>query len=197
MLMCLAAAFCGAAVLLVHSSDVTPAKAGGHPHRASHRVSTDGTRRRIPVAIGAAVEGGASMYNPYRSGEQEGGRDIASGEPYDPDAWTAAIQTKLRGKFGGVRFGKAYRLSFALVESADRKVIVKINDVGPLEPGRVIDLNEQAMRYFDPTLQVGLINRVRVTPLKGDDWTAGHVAVREQREGYQSPQWQVSHRADQ
>jgi hypothetical protein len=34
---------------------------------------------------------------------------------------------------------------------------VKINDVGPLEPGRVIDLNEQTMRYFDPGMRRGLI----------------------------------------
>jgi rare lipoprotein A len=175
MLVRLAAAFCGAVVLLVHLYGVTPAKAGGHPHRASNRVSTDGTRQRISIATRATVEGGASTYNPNRPDEQEGGSETASGEQYDPDAWTAAIQTNLRGKFGGVRFGKAYRPSFALVESADRKVIVKINDVGPLKRGRIIDLNEQAMRYFDPTLQLGLIDRVRVTPLKGDDWTTGPV----------------------
>ncbi len=49
----------------------------------------------------------------------------------------------------------------------------KINDVGPLRSGRVIDFNEQTMRYFDPTLELGLINSVQVTPLRGDDWTTG------------------------
>ena len=29
--------------------------------------------------------------------------------------------------------------------------IIRINDVGPLLPGRIIDLNERAMRYFDPS----------------------------------------------
>ena len=57
----------------------------------------------------------------------------------------------------------------------DKKVIVKINDVGPLTPGRVIDFNEQTMRYFDPSLRLGLIRNVKVTPLQGKDWTAGPV----------------------
>jgi rare lipoprotein A len=66
----------------------------------------------------------------------------------------------------------------ALVEAIDKKVIVKINDVGPLKPGRVIDLNEQTMRYFDPTLQLGLIHNIKVTPLSGDDWSPGPIAER-------------------
>jgi rare lipoprotein A len=50
--------------------------------------------------------------------------------------------------FGGVRYGKAHRPAYALVANADKHVIVKINDVGLLEPGRVIDFNEQTMRYL-------------------------------------------------
>ena len=46
---------------------------------------------------------------------------------------------------------------------ADRErrqaAIVKINDVGPLAPGRVIDLNERAMRFFDASLERGLLAR--------------------------------------
>jgi rare lipoprotein A len=64
----------------------------------------------------------------------------------------------------------------ALVEGVNKKAIVKINDVGPLEPGRIIDLNERAMRLFDPTLQRGLIPDVKVTPLRGDHWTPGPIA---------------------
>ena len=125
--------------------------------------------------MGAAIVGVASMYNPYRPGNQEGGKETASGEPYDPTEWTAAIQTDLRGKFGGVRYGKSYRHAYALVEGADKQAIIKINDVGPLKPGRVIDFNEQTMRYFDPTLQLGLIDRVTITPLLGDDWPTGPI----------------------
>jgi rare lipoprotein A len=55
------------------------------------------------------------------------------------------------------------------------EAVVKINDVGPLKPGRIIDLNEQTMQYFDPTMERGVIKSVKVTPLPGDDWIAGPV----------------------
>ena len=83
--------------------------------------------------------------------------------------WTdeaAAIKTSLRRKFGGVQYGA--RPKYALVEAVGKKVIVKINDVGPLTPGRIIDLNERAMRHFDPSLHLGVIHGVRVSPLSGD-----------------------------
>jgi rare lipoprotein A len=82
----------------------------------------------------------------------------------------------LREKFGGVRCGK--RTSYALVEAINKKAIVKINDVGPLKPGRIIDFDERTMRYFDPTLRLGLIHSVKVTPLHGEDWLPGPVAER-------------------
>ena len=121
------------------------------------------------------IVGIASTYNPYRDGLAEGGVQTASGEFYDPAAWTAAIQTGLRGQFGGVRYGRLYLQAYALVESGDKQVVVKINDVGPLRPGRVIDLNERAMRYFDPFLRRGLLSDVKVTLLPGEDWTPGPV----------------------
>ena len=128
------------------------------------------------VASGPTIVGVASTYNPYRHDQQSGGPETASGESYDPNAWTAAIQVDLRKQFGGVHYGKDYRPAYALVVTSDKQAIVKINDVGPLEPGRVIDLNEQTMRYFDPSLKRGLIYRVKVTPLLGDDWAPGPVA---------------------
>lgn len=182
MLVRLAAAICGAA-LLVHSLAEMTAIAGAH--RAGEDSDTtdtrgpltnhDKARRAVAVAMGDTIVGVASMYNPYRLREQEGGTKTASGESYDPDVWAAAIQIGLREKFGGVRFGKDYRHTYALVENGERQAIVKINDVGPLKTGRVIDLNEQAMRYFDPTLRLGLIPQVRVTALLGDDWTTGPI----------------------
>jgi peptidoglycan lytic transglycosylase len=120
--------------------------------------------------------GTASTYNPFRPGYRSGGPETASGEQYDPAAWTAAIQIDLREMFGGVRFGKDYQPSYALVAKNGKQAIVKINDVGPLEPGRVIDFNEQTMRYFDPSLELGLIALVEVTPLRGMDWLPGPVA---------------------
>ena len=127
-------------------------------------------------ADGNTVVGAASMYNPFRPGYREGGTSTATGERYNPSAWAAAIQTALRERFGGVHHGS--RASYALVEGTNKKAIVKINDVGPLTPGRIIDLNEQTMRYFDPSLRLGVIQNVKVTPLPGDDWTPGPVAQR-------------------
>jgi rare lipoprotein A len=126
----------------------------------------------------ATVVGVASTYNPYRDGNGSDEKQTSSGEPYDPAAWTAAIHIDLREQFGGVRYGKNYRRTFALVESREKYVIVKINDVGPLEPGRVIDLNERSMRYFDPSLQVGLISNVKITLLPGEDWKPGPIVRR-------------------
>ncbi|HEV3160566.1 MAG TPA: RlpA-like double-psi beta-barrel domain-containing protein [Xanthobacteraceae bacterium] len=116
------------------------------------------------------------MYNPYQPGYREDGTETSSGEHYDPSAWAVAIQTDLQEKFGGVRRGNA--TSYALVEGINKKAIVKINDVGPLKPGRVIDFDERTMRYFDPTLRLGLIHSVKVTPLHGDDWLPGPIAER-------------------
>ena len=62
-----------------------------------------------------------------------------------------------------------------LVRRACSRLHLDQNRPHSLEPGRVIDLNEQAMLYFDPSLRLGLI-RVTVTPLRGDDWSPGPVA---------------------
>ena len=155
------AAICGALVVL--SMSVTAARSEIGVVQSSV----------VSAASGDAVVGAASMYNPFRPGWREGSRKTASGERYDPSVWAAAIKTSLRRKFGGVQYGA--RPKYALVEAAGKKVIVKINDVGPLTPGRIIDLNERSMRYFDPSLQRGVIHDVKVRPLSGDDWTPGPV----------------------
>jgi peptidoglycan lytic transglycosylase len=166
MMLRLGAAICVALIVVAYGS-------------CSMARSSDQNRNKLNViATGVAIMGIASTYNPFRPGYRSGGGETASGEPYDPTTWTAAIQTNLRERFGGVRFGKTYRPTYALVSSADKQAIVKINDVGPLEPGRVIDLNEQTMHYFDPDLQLGLI-RITVTPLPGDNWSPGPVVCRE------------------
>lgn len=152
------AVICGAAILLVCTS------------AAMARTEIDNIATSSATA---AIVGAASMYDPYRPGYKSGTGKTASGERYNPSAWAAAIQIKLRGKFGGVRHGT--RLTYALVEGAGKKVIVKINDVGPLAPGRVIDFDRQTMRYFDPSLQRGLIHNVKVTPLAGDHYRPGPV----------------------
>ena len=156
------AAICGAVVLLGISVTVTRSEIG-----AVHSSAV------VNDASGDAIVGAASTYNPFGPGWQEGGPDTASGERYDPSVWAAAIKTSLRQKFGGVQYGA--RPKYALVEAVGKKVIVKINDVGPLTPGRIIDLNERAMRYFDPSLQLGVIYGVRVSLLSGDYWIPGPV----------------------
>jgi rare lipoprotein A len=161
----LRAAICGVTIVLVCSC-VAMARS------EIHAVHSDA----VPAAYGAAIVGAASMYNPYRAGYREGGVQTASGERYNPSAWAAAIQTDLRGKFGGVRPGT--KAGYALVEGRNKKAIVKINDVGPLKAGRIIDFDEQTMRYFDPSLRIGLIHNVSVTPLPGDDWVPGPIAER-------------------
>ncbi|MBO0718027.1 MAG: hypothetical protein J2P55_11915 [Rhizobiales bacterium] len=156
----LRAAICGAGIVLLCSS-LAIARSESRGIQSGYRIS---------------IVGAASMYNPYQPGYREGGIETASGERYDPSAWAAAIQTDLREKFGGVRRGRT--AGYALVEGVNKKVIVKINDVGPLKPGRIIDFGERTMRYFDPSLRVGVIHNVKVTPLTGDDWVPGPIAER-------------------
>jgi rare lipoprotein A len=141
------------------------------PTRASARAASHHSQN--DRASGQYIVGAASTYNPFKPGWREGGKQTATGERYDSRAWTAAIQTNLRERFGGVRRGSE---AYALVESVGKTAIVKINDVGPLTPGRVIDFNEQTMRYFDPSLKRGIIRDVKVTPLRGTSWSPGPVA---------------------
>ena len=156
------AAICGALVALAISVTVARSEVA-----AVHSIAV------VKEACGDAIVGAASTYNPFRPGWREGGPNTASGERYDPSVWAAAIKTSLREKFGGVLYGA--RPKYALVEAVGKKVIVKINDVGPLTPGRIIDLNERTMRHFDPSLELGVIDGVTVRPLAGDDWTPGPV----------------------
>ena len=167
MLRRMSAALCGVAIVFTCS---VPMKATVKPRHLAIETQTHSEVTELSPFIGAA-----STYNPFRPDPTAGGIQTASGENYDANSWTAAIQTKLRRFFGGVFCGKTYRPTFALVETAEKKAVVKINDVGPLKPGRIIDLNEQTMRYFDPTMLRGVIKSVKVTPLPGENWIAGPV----------------------
>jgi rare lipoprotein A len=144
------------------------------PAKLGNAIARKARASRVAHAL-ASIVGVASTYNPFRDDAVTTVALTASGEPYDPAAWTAAIQIDLRQQFGGVRYGRNYRPTFALLECGDKRAIVKINDVGPLRPGRVIDLNEKAMHYFDPTMRQGLVHDMKVTLLAGNHWTPGPV----------------------
>ncbi len=174
----LRAALCGIAVLCACSSSGTAKPANDNDYVARVRTTSTGVNGAIEEHTlekkrGASIVGAASMYNPFEPGAYEGRIKTASGETYDLDAWTAAIQTRFRNTFGGIRYGIQYQPAYALLEAVGKKVIIKINDVGPLEPGRVIDLSKKTMAYFDPSLQKGVIPAVKITPLDGKQWRPG------------------------
>ena len=81
----------------------------------------------------------------------------------------------LRNQFRGVRYGRLYQPTFALVDNGDKQVIVKINNIGPLRPGRVLNLNERSMRH-DLSMTRGLLDDVRITLLPRENWTPGPVS---------------------
>jgi rare lipoprotein A len=101
--------------------------------------------------------------------------ETASGEQYDPNAFTAAAQLRIRNEFGGIKFGRLYRAAYGVGEYEGKKIILKFNDVGPLKPGRKFDLSRAAMTYFDG-LEKGLLPGFKVTPLPlGPAYPAGPI----------------------
>src|SRR5262249_22470668 len=59
---------------------------------SSYLVSSNGIEKEItPIASGPGIVGVASSSNPYRKDHRSGDIETASGERYDPTAWTAAI----------------------------------------------------------------------------------------------------------
>jgi len=169
----LSAAACGVAIAISLANVAKATSEVSQFAKATTETDVDRSSDVDDAVAGPAIVGAASTYNPFKPGWREGGPDTASGERYDPSAWSAAIQINLRQLFGGVKYRE--RPKFALVEAKGKKVVVKINDVGPLTPGRIIDFNERTMRHFDPSLRLGVIYGVKVTPLSGDDWTPGPV----------------------
>jgi rare lipoprotein A len=102
-----------------------------------------GQKPQQPKPTGKVYKGTASWY-----GRKDGfhGRPTSSGEIFNTDKLTAAIQWDLRGQFGGV--SGSSQLYYAKVTNVDngKSVTVKINDVGPLSSGGVIDLSEAAFK---------------------------------------------------
>jgi rare lipoprotein A (peptidoglycan hydrolase) len=133
---------------------VNPESAGNE--RAIDRLAPN-AGDRVVLYADEAIVGIASFYDDPQ--------ETASGEQYNPNAFTAAAQLEVRGMFGGVQFGRLYRAAYGLGEYGGKKIIVRFNDVGPLRPGRKFDLSRAAMAYFDSTLDKGLLPNFRMTPL--------------------------------
>ena len=83
---------------------------------------------------GAALEQGVASY--YGAALQ--GNRTASGERFDPRAFTAALRT--------IAFGTCLRVKN--LENG-RSVDVRVNDRGPFVAGRIVDLSEAAARALD------------------------------------------------
>jgi rare lipoprotein A len=79
------------------------------------------------------AEGLASYY-----GESLRGHRTASGEPFNPDAFTAAHRS--------LAFGTCMRVENA---GNGRSVRVRVNDRGPFVKGRIMDVSEAAARALD------------------------------------------------
>lgn len=89
-------------------------------------------------------EGMASWY-----GADYAGRKTASGEIFDPNAMTAAHPH--------LQFGFQLRVTYL---KTGQSVIVRINDRGPYDRGRIIDLSEAAASAIG--LRTDGVGRVRI-----------------------------------
>jgi len=130
--------------------------------------STSVTEAADPC-IKASFRGDASTYNPYLPGWRTGGGTLATGGPYNPNSYDAALQLNLAKQY---RCGYGSRaVCHAVVQATNgRAMVVRINDNGPLVPGRVIDLNEKSMQYLSGGTMgrnSGIVKNVTVTLLCG------------------------------
>jgi rare lipoprotein A len=97
----------------------------------------------------------------------------ASGEKYDPKAFTAAVQMGLRNHFGGIKPAPNYRPAYMLAEFNGKRAVLRVNNVGTMKPGRLFDLSRAAMEYFGG-VERGVITRMKVTVLPlGRDYKLG------------------------
>jgi hypothetical protein len=107
--------------------DVRPAPAGPQPTRAYPGIGVVGP------ATGLPVQGNLPTFTAVAGWYGPDARNVrtASGEPYDPTAFSAASRT--------LRFGTLLRVGYG-----NRVVTVRVNDRGPYVRGRDLDLSEAA-----------------------------------------------------
>jgi hypothetical protein len=129
------------------------------------------------VARAAPIVGNMSVYD-SRLGGMNGSGILATGGQFDPASYAGALQLDLAKTFHTGYGQKA--TGYALVEVNGRKLIIKVNDNGPLRPGRILDGTPATMNYlvsgadYDSTLHNNLLTNVKVTLLQGE-YTTGPV----------------------
>ncbi len=122
---------CAASPVYNRSRESQPHVSRPHGDQKSHSAPTGQDQR----AKGEVFEGIASYYS-----DQFAGRPTASGDIFDPHAYTCAHKS--------LPFGTVLRVT--LLETG-KEVIVMVNDRGPFIPGRILDLSEEAARIIGLT----------------------------------------------
>lgn len=123
----------------------------------------------VESCVKGTFKGDASTYNPNFAGWKTGGQSLATGGKYDSNSFDAALQLDLAKRYK-CGYGSG-AVCHAVVQAPNgRSMIVRINDNGPLVPGRIIDLNEKSMRYLSDGKygkNSGVVKSVTVTLLCG------------------------------
>lgn len=131
--------------------DLTPAPAGPAPTRAYPRIGVVGPAAGLPPpGTFPTAQAVASWYGPGFERAR-----TASGEPFDPRAFSAASRT--------LPFGTLLRVGYG-----GRSVIVRVNDRGPFVPGRDLDLSQAAAAELGmpgvATVSVEILPRLAPAP---------------------------------
>lgn len=116
--------------LPAHAQQAAPAKAEPAPAATAPAAAPAPAPApaTAPAAAGGAMEGLAAYYS-----NRLNGRRTASGEVFDQGKLTAAHQT--------LAYGTKVKVTNT---KNNRSVVVRINDRGPTQQGRVIDLSRAA-----------------------------------------------------
>jgi len=126
-------------VLLASSLGAAPGQQSGDSAKQTPAPGTKAPKKNKPYQVGTASWYGRDFH----------GRETASGEPYDMFRFTAAHMNLPLGSWVRVtnlRNGKS--------------VIVRVNDRGPVVPGRIIDLSYGAAQVLE--IRARGIARVRL-----------------------------------
>ncbi len=136
----LTATFAALAFALAASAQAQTAPAGAPAAAPAATPAPAAAPAASPAAAAAGMEGLAAYYS-----DRLDGRRTASGQAFDQSKLTAAHQT--------LPFGTMVKVTNT---KNGRSVVVRINDRGPTQPGRVIDLSRAAAGKLG-MLRAGLV----------------------------------------